>query len=346
MPKIRKSERKEKEQELENEEELKESSNQDTEDDDNEEETKEQPKKRNVKVELDDEDDGEEETKTSSKKQDNRGRRKGSKNKTTDVAKKSPLIESMYEDKNKGMENLSISDLAIPFITIIQSSSPQVKSKKDQYIEEAEPGLIFNSVTNDLYDYIEGIPIKYEKTFVLWKDIDSGGGFKGQFTPESAMVQEAIQDSKGVLRPRNKKDCALIETAVFYFLLIDEDQDLPVKTVIPFKSTQLKKARKWNALATELKLEFGGKVFTPPLYSHIYTLSTKYEDNEKGDWYGWDIKVKEPIDDEELYKFAKGCYDSLSEFKEKVNFEQDSEPMPHKDNPEQNLDDEDDETVY
>ena len=50
------------------------------------------------------------------------------------------------EDANIGLEKMTAQDLAIPFLALIQKTSPQIEE-----IEGCKPGMIFNTVSSKLY---------------------------------------------------------------------------------------------------------------------------------------------------------------------------------------------------
>jgi hypothetical protein len=56
-------------------------------------------------------------------------------------------------------------------------------------------------------------------------------------------------------------------------------------------STQLKKARSWLNMATNIKLNGPNGQYVPPLFSHKYLLTTVPESNTKGSWIGWHIEL-------------------------------------------------------
>ena len=43
-------------------------------------------------------------------------------------------------------------DLALPFLKILGQLSPEVNKRDGKYVEGAEPGMIFNSVTGELFN--------------------------------------------------------------------------------------------------------------------------------------------------------------------------------------------------
>ena len=70
-----------------------------------------------------------------------------------------------------------------------------------------------------------------------------------------------------------------------------------------------------------LKLKGANGLFTPPSYSHIYTLKTLAESNNLGNWYGWDITRVGPVEDVDMYQGAKAFADSVPKGEVKVKHE-------------------------
>ena len=68
-----------------------------------------------------------------------------------------------------GLEEASAGDYAIPFLRVLQSMSPQLKKSDGKYIQGAEEGNLFNTVSEAVYDGTEGvtiIPCAYKKKFI------------------------------------------------------------------------------------------------------------------------------------------------------------------------------------
>jgi hypothetical protein len=57
----------------------------------------------------------------------------------------------ILKNAGKGLQNVTNDDITIPRLAIVQSGSPQRKKKDEKYIEGAEEGMIFNTVTNTVY---------------------------------------------------------------------------------------------------------------------------------------------------------------------------------------------------
>jgi hypothetical protein len=73
--------------------------------------------------------------------------------------------------------------------------------------------------------------------------------------------------------------------------MVMSDDGIPEPALITMKSTQLKKSRKWNSMMMSTKLMGKNGPYTPPMYSHLYRLTTQAESNDKGKWYGWKSSV-------------------------------------------------------
>jgi hypothetical protein len=87
--------------------------------------------------------------------------------------------------------------------------------------------------------------------------------------------------------------------------MVINDDGIPEPALITMKSTQLKKSKKWNSMMMTTKLMGKNGPYTPPMYSHVYRLSTVPESNDKGKWFGWEISRIGPIEDMAQYAVAK-----------------------------------------
>ena len=109
-----------------------------------------------------------------------------SENQVTKTSKKAvaipkELLGSFMEDAGAGTENISADDMKIPFIRIIQPTSPEVKKKDEKYIEGAQAGHMFNTVTRQIWeDEVIVIPCGYIKKYLEFVPREKGGGFQGE----------------------------------------------------------------------------------------------------------------------------------------------------------------------
>ena len=226
--------------------------------------------------------------------------------------KSAPLPANVFEeDAAKGLGNIGQQDLALPFLKILGQLSPEVNKRDGKYVEGAEPGMIYNSVSGDLYDGAKGIdviPAFYKLEYVEWKDRGEGAG-----------GPVAVHDSSSDIMSQTKADANFkdrlpngnyVEKTASHFVIITGDS--PTTALISMKSTQLKISRKWNSMMSGIKLKGKNGLFTPASFSHIYRLKTTQMSNDKGTWFGWDVSKAGPITDTSLYQQAKTFSDNIS----------------------------------
>ena len=226
--------------------------------------------------------------------------------------KSAPLPTNMFEDDAaKGLGAIGQEDLALPFLKILGQLSPEVNKRDGKYVEGAEPGMIFNSVTGDLFDGVNGIdvvPCFYKLEYIEWKDRGDGPG-----------APVAIYDSSSDIMSKTKADANYkdrlpngnyIEKTASHFVIIMGDN--PSTALISMKSTQLKISRKWNSMMSGIKMKGKNGLFTPASFSHIYRLKTTQMSNDKGTWFGWEVSKVGPVTDQSLYGQAKSFSENIS----------------------------------
>jgi hypothetical protein len=86
---------------------------------------------------------------------------------------------------------------------------------------------------------------------------------------------------------------------------------VPEPALITMKSTQLKKSRKWNSMMQSVKLQGKNGLFTPPIYSQTYLLTTVSESNDKGKWFGWEIQRIGDVANVNIFHAAKAFAQSV-----------------------------------
>jgi hypothetical protein len=226
------------------------------------------------------------------------------------VAKKedAPLAisnDDLFAFAGQGVEDLGTDDLAIPFINIIQSNSPQLNKREGKYIEGAEVGMLFNTVTDELFDGetgVEVIPCAYQRTLVEWVPRDQEGGFVTTHNPESGILSQSTKNEKGqdVLPNGNY----LANTASHYIILLSPTYG-PTQAVISMTSTQLKKSRKWNTQMVSQTITLpDGSVKPKPSFASAYYLKTMPETNKHGSWMGYEIGERREVSKEEFQMSA------------------------------------------
>jgi len=60
-----------------------------------------------------------------------------------------PQMSVFEDDARKGLGNLTQEDLALPFLKILGQLSPEVNKRDGKYVQGAEPGMIYNTVSEN-----------------------------------------------------------------------------------------------------------------------------------------------------------------------------------------------------
>ena len=212
------------------------------------------------------------------------------------------------EDASSGFENIGAGDYAIPFMAILQKGSPQVSRANAKFLKGAEPGKIFNTVTQEIFsgeDGIDFIPCGYDKSIVEWKSRETGGGLVGHHREGDPIIKKCAINARGQ-RVSPDTGNLFIDTAYHFGLVINSD-GIPEWSVISMASTQLRTSRNWNTAMRRIILQGPKGPFVAPTYSHVYRLTTVGQTKDNFDWYGWKVEISRRLEDADfhIYKMAR-----------------------------------------
>ena len=209
-----------------------------------------------------------------------------------------------------GLETIEKTDLALPFLKLLQSGSDETKKKHAKYVEGAEAGMFYNTVTKKLYNGEKGIdviPVFYKMTYPEWAPFekregrpvhnDRGPDIMGQVTQN--------EQNKDMLANGNQ----IIKTAN-YFVIINGDK--PEKALLTMKSTGLKTSRQWNSLMED-QFENDpktGKAVPAPMFSRVYKLNS-VEQSGSFTWHTFNVNLLRKVDNASLYQMARDFHNSI-----------------------------------
>lgn len=213
-------------------------------------------------------------------------------------------LDELIEDAKRNPK-MDAGDVALPFLSILQSNSPEVNPGHSNYIQGAQASMFLNTVTNEVFDGRgEGlliVPCYYERKLVEWVDRDKGGGWVGDY-PLGHEIQRSVRKNergKDVLPNGN----FLVETAYHYVLWLNPNLSRWGQAVIGLKSTALRPNRALNNLIAESVIP--GTEITAPRYLFPYVMRTVFEQKAENSWWNFDFqKVEEPVM-ADVYKNAK-----------------------------------------
>jgi hypothetical protein len=228
------------------------------------------------------------------------------------------ILSDLEQDAGAGFDGMTPDDYALPFLRLLTNTSPEVGE-----VEGAMPGMILNSVTGELYNGKEGIfvvPCAYVRQYIEWAPRGQGSGAPVHIYPATSDILSQTHREPGENKDYLDNGNYIENTANHYVMVIDEN-DVPNAALISMKSTQLKKSRKWNSMMQSVKVQGTNGLFTPPMYSQVYRLTTVAESNDKGKWFGWEIERVGPVESVALYQACKSFAQSISSGEVKVKHE-------------------------
>jgi hypothetical protein len=203
-----------------------------------------------------------------------------------------------------GTENIDNNDVNIPRLKLAQGLTPEVKDKlvndgdffhsitKEVLVPQGKPGLI--------------IPVAYVKEYILWRDINDGGGIfaraKRVVLPNGDVKyawdkpgQTFEHKVKGVVSVKWKtgqyieedgladfgsgipgdKDSQPAATAHFNYIVAMPDKNYDI-LALSMSRTAAKKAKDWNSM-----LKMGGA----PMFARVFNLVSIPDQNDQGQKY-------------------------------------------------------------
>lgn len=227
------------------------------------------------------------------------------------------------QQSTRGSEAVTAEDLTIPRLELVQSTSPCRKKKDAAYIEGAEEGLLYNNVSRELYGgSVFVVPVIFAKQWLIWKDRDAGGGFRGAFDDkESAAVRVQELIDEGDNGPFD-----IVDTAQNLCLLLKVDDKGKVtgyeEIAISMAKSKMKVSRQWNSIIRMM----GGDRF-----SRVYQISAVEETNDRNEaYYNYHVSAM-GFPPEEVYKAAESLFNDMQSGSKDFNVNQDhDEPSTDK----------------
>ena len=237
--------------------------------------------------------------------------------KSTDVA----LFDDDLLSGGTGLEEMTSDDLAIPFIRVLQAMSPQVNKRAPEYVDGAEVGMLFNTVTNSVYDGEKGVeiaPCSYTKRYLEWIPREKGGGLVDA-NHDMSILKSCKRDEQ-TRRYYLQNGNEIVETAQFFVLVTEPD---PQQALITMTSTQLGVARKWLTMLRMARVKnSAGASVQAPMFAFTYRLGTSSMSNDKGTWNVFTVN-QEGQTDLDTAMVAKEFMSSAKQGDVEVKHEQD-----------------------
>ena len=235
---------------------------------------------------------------------------------SNEVQKKDTGSAALFgEDLHKGFENMTQEDMALPYVRILGQLSAQVNEGDGKYIDGAKPGMIFNNVTNEIFDGKKGIkviPCYYKKDYPEKSDKgDMMAATVAVHLPNSPIIQTGKREGSKIRLPNGN----YLEETAYYYVLMETKAGGMTPALITMKSSQLSVSKNWNSMMKTIQISDGkGGYAIPPMHGVVYNLGSAVQKNDKGSWYGWSITQDRIMgqEDKSLYLQSKEFNSSVA----------------------------------
>lgn len=221
------------------------------------------------------------------------------------------IAEFLDQEAGRGLST-NANDVGIPYISILQDLSPQVKARDEAYIEGAEVGMIFHTQTKELIPGDEGflfIPCFFKSAMVEWVPRKSGGGWVAEHPADTPLIRNCTinTDADGRRQPpRLPNGNDLIETKYYYGIAYDS-AGIASPAVLSFSSSGLKVSRDFQGQLQRVRTPSGAKA---PSFAKAYRVKTKLVSKNNNDWFVFDFAAERWVTSSEFAvakAFADAC---------------------------------------
>lgn len=237
-------------------------------------------------------------------------------------------------DAGAGMEHAGAEAFAIPFLKVLQTNSPEVDETHAKYVKDAKAGMIYNTVTGELFDGREGVefvPCHYQRRFLRWAPRGSGqsSSFKGDMDPgEVAHLRDdgKLVEHEGRLYfplPDGKVDdkrCDRVSETRSHFGLTLGKDGMPAQVLLSLASTQIKKSKLLMSKMGQQLIQTPKGMQEKPHFANVFRVTTVKESNDKGSWFGVQFFREGDVKSRAVYDMGKKFYESVKGGEVKVNY--------------------------
>lgn len=219
------------------------------------------------------------------------------------------LVDWSNYQGETGMENVTQSDLGIPFLNVVQKGSAEFdeahKDHATKRIEGVKVGSIINTATRSIVYQPRGaaiyvIPTFFVKTWVEWKLKNQGGGIAKVHRNVDVLRRTQKNDKGTDIIIEGEGSGNEVKPTNTFYVLYHHDGSWH-QAIINLTATGLGVARQWLNKAQLHRRPDGQPL---PLFSQAYSLSTILCSNTRGSWSQMEITHAGPVRQPEVIEAA------------------------------------------
>ena len=209
-----------------------------------------------------------------------------------------PAHLKAVEGAGRGNENVG-QNVQIPRVKLLQKMSNEVDKHHAAYVEGCEPGHLVNTLNNHNYgNDLYCISLTFKLEYVVWRQLDAGGGYGGAFSSKA--------DAEAYVNQQDKPAEWDINETHAHVLLIKDPETGELErspAIMDFASSKLRVSKAWNS---QIGMKGGDR------FAGLWKVSGVPTENKMGkafmncevSFVGWA--------QEEDYKAAEALYEQYS----------------------------------
>lgn len=216
-------------------------------------------------------------------------------------------IDELSEDAGLGGKT-TLADIAVPYLYILQTNSPQVNPDHAKYVPDAKSGMLYLSNLEKVFDGRNTgliiVPCYYERLVTEWLPRNAGGGLVASHDPEAEILKHAkTVESEGKSIQVLPNGHQIIETAYHYVLVQDPESKVWYQAIAPFKSTALKASRRMNSTLSTTMIPNTDK--RAPRWLYKWKLTSIKEQKDDYVWSSPKLEQLSEMVTADVYRAAK-----------------------------------------
>ena len=188
----------------------------------------------------------------------------------------------LEEFSGQGFDGVSQEHYKVPLLKILQNTSEQVMKGKPSYIEGAQAGMFFNTLTSEIYgEEIDLIPIRFQETWVEYEP--NRGPFVAVHQPNDPNLVVDKSDYTNWKLPNGNQ---IVDTWNMYCVNAKKPQDGLM--IIPFSKTAIKHCSNWLTQIRMLPLP-GSDTKQAPFFGGVWTVKISLDSKKDNSWYNFGV---------------------------------------------------------
>lgn len=219
-------------------------------------------------------------------------------------------------------------DSIVPLLRVLQALSPQVSSRKPEYVPGAEEGKIWLRGTNLLWDEMWIVQCGFEHVWNEWVPRDEGGGFRGRHEEKPADAVLVLKDQndpeKGKTWMSPDHSTEYVETRNHFVLILPDEAHpelvAPEPAVLTLSSTGHTFSKNLTTTIRRNK-DSGGNIY--PAFSKRYLIKTAHQTKKNYSWSQYVLSGQSEWVDEQTFNQAREFYQMIQSGQRRADVEQD-----------------------